>query len=169
MKNLKLIAIAVVLFVAGTSLTNAQAKVAHINTQDLVEAMPEMKAAQSQLDKLKKTYDTQLKDMYKELETKAKQYDAEASTKTDEENQKRVEEVGGMQKNIQAFNQQAMQDLQKKEVDILQPILDKARLAIQKVARAQGIQYVLDATPGGGILLADGKDLLADVKKELGI
>lgn len=169
MKKLKLIAIAVVLFVAGTSLTNAQAKVAHINTQDLVEAMPEMKAAQSQLDKLKKTYDTQLKDMYKELETKAKQYDSEAATKTDEENQKRVEEVGGMQKNIQAFNQQALQDLQKKEVDILQPILDKARQAIQKVARAQGIQYVLDATPGGGILLADGKDLLADVKKELGI
>jgi len=169
MKRLKLIAIAVVLFVAGTSLTNAQAKVAHINTQDLVEAMPEMKAAQGQLDKLKKTYDTQLKDMYKELETKAKQYDAEAPTKTDEENQKRVEEVTGMQQNIQAFNQQALQDLQKKEVDILQPILDKARLAIQKVARAQGIAYVFDATPGGGMLLADGKDLLTDVKKELGI
>ncbi len=169
MKRLKLIAIAVVLFVAGTSLTNAQAKIAHINTQDLVEAMPEMKAAQGQLEKLKKTYDTQLKDMYRELETKAKQYDSEAGTKTDVENAKRVEEVQGMQGNIQAFNQQAMQDLQKKEVDILQPILDKARQAIQKVARAQGIQYVMDATPGGGILLADGKDLLADVKKELGI
>jgi outer membrane protein len=169
MKRLKLVAIAVILFVAGTSLTNAQAKVAHINTQDLVEAMPEMKAAQSQLEKLKKTYDTQLKDMYKELETKAKMYDSEAATKTDEENAKRVQEVQGMQGNIQAFNQQAMQDLQKKEVDILQPILDKARQAIQKVARAQGINYVFDATPGGGILMADGKDLLADVKKELGI
>lgn len=169
MKRLKLVAIAVIFFVAGTSLTNAQAKVAHINTQELVEAMPEMKAAQSQLEKLKKTYDTQLKDMYKELESKAKMYDSEAPTKTDEENAKRVQEVQGMQGNIQAFNQQAMQDLQKKEVDILQPILDKARLAIQKVARAQGIQYVFDATPGGGILMADGKDLLTDVKKELGI
>jgi len=169
MKKFKLIAIAVVLFVAGTSLTNAQTKVAHINTQDLVEAMPEMKAAQSQLEKLQKTYDTQLKDMYKELETKAKQYDSEASTKTDEENAKRVQEVQGMQGNIQAFNQQAMQDLDKKRVDILQPILDKARQAIQKVARAQGIQYVLDSTTGGGLLLADGKDLMADVKKELGI
>ncbi|RDK83008.1 OmpH family outer membrane protein [Marinirhabdus gelatinilytica] len=169
MKHLKLIAIAIVLFVGTTSLTQAQSTIAHINTQELVEAMPEMKAAQSQLEKLKKTYDTQLKDMYKELETKAKQFDAEAATKTDEENAKRVEQVQGMQQNIQAFNQQAMQDLQKKEVDILQPILDKARQAIQKVARAQGIQYVYDSTPGGGLLLADGKDLLADVKKELGI
>ena len=84
MKQFKLLAIALVLFVGATSLTNAQTKVAHINTQELVEAMPEMKAAQNQLDKLKKTYDTQLKDMYKELETKAKQYDGEASTKTDD-------------------------------------------------------------------------------------
>ncbi|QIE60178.1 OmpH family outer membrane protein [Rasiella rasia] len=169
MKHLKLVAIAIVLFVGTTSAALAQSKVAHINTQELVEAMPEMKSAQAQLDKLKKTYDTELKGMYKELETKAKQYDAEAPTKTDEENQKRVEEVTGMQQNIQAYNQQALQDLQKKEVDILQPILDKARLAIQKVARAQGISYVFDATPGGGMLLADGKDLLTDVKKELGI
>ena len=169
MKHLKLIAIAIVLFVGTTSAAVAQNNVAHINTQDLVEAMPEMKAAQAQLEKLKKTYDTQLKDMQKEWDAKIKLYDAEASTKTDEENTKRVAEVQGMQQNIQAFQQQAVQDLQKKEVDILQPILDRARQAIQKVARAQGISYVFDATPGGGMLLADGKDLLADVKKELGI
>ncbi|MDX1461789.1 MAG: OmpH family outer membrane protein [Marinirhabdus sp.] len=168
MKHLKLAAIAIVLFVGTTSAALAQ-KVAHINTQELVEAMPEMKSAQGQLEKLRKTYDTQLKDMYKELDTKIKMYEAQSKEQTDQENQKRVEEVTGMQQNIQAFNQQAMQDLQKKEVDILQPILDKARQAIQKVARAQGIEYVFDATPGGGMLMADGKDLLADVKKELGI
>lgn len=48
------------------------------------------------------------------------------------------------------------------------PILEKAQNAIQKVAKTQGFQYVLDATPGAGVLVADGKDLLADVKKELG-
>jgi outer membrane protein len=62
-----------------------------------------------------------------------------------------------------------MQDLQQKEVDLFQPILEKARTAIQKVARAQGFQYVLDASQGTGVILSDGKDLLADVKKELGI
>ena len=31
-----------------------------------------------------------------------------------------------------------------------------------------GVQYVLDSTVGSGVLLADGMDLLADVKKELG-
>jgi outer membrane protein len=50
----------------------------------------------------------------------------------------------------------------------LKPITDKAKAAIQKVARAQGFEYVLDSTVGGGVILADGKDLMADVKKELG-
>jgi outer membrane protein len=148
---------------------NAQSKTAHIDTQALVEAMPEMKAAQNQLEKLQKTYDTSIKDMVKEFEAKVKQYGSEETTKTNEENAKRVQEVQGMERNISAYRQQALQDLQKKEVDVYQPILEKARTAIQKVARAKGYQYVLDSATGNGVILADGYDLLGDVKKELGI
>ncbi|MFT5102616.1 MAG: outer membrane protein [Candidatus Latescibacterota bacterium] len=170
MKNFKSLFFTLVLFVGATSFMNAQdSKVAHVDTQALVEAMPEMKAAQSQLEKLQKTYDTEIKAMGRELETKAKQYEAEASTKTDEVNRTRMEEIQGMQNNIGAYRNQALQDLQKKEVDILKPILEKARTAIQTVARSQGYQYVLDSTSGSGVILADGKDLLADVKKQLGI
>jgi len=167
MKNLKLLFVAL-LFVGATGV-NAQSKVAHIDTQALVEAMPEMKAAQSQLEKLQKTYDAEIKSMMKEWEAKVKQYDGEASTQTEEVNLKRVEEVQGMQKNIGDYRNQALQDLQKKEVDLLQPILEKARTAIQKTARTQGFQYVLDSATGNGVILADGTDLLASVKKELGI
>ena len=168
MKHLRLLLVAV-LIMGATSISTAQVKFAHINTQELVEAMPDMKAAQSQLEKLQKTYDTEIKAMAKELDNKIKQYGAEAETKTDEENRKRAEEVQNMQNNIAAYRQQALQDLQKKEVDIVQPILERAKNAIQKVARAQGIQYVMDSTSGTGLILADGTDLMADVKKELGI
>ena len=40
--------------------------------------------------------------------------------------------------------------------------------SLDKVAKAKGYQYVLDSSTGSGVLLADGPDLLADVKKELG-
>ena len=50
----------------------------------------------------------------------------------------------------------------------MRPLIDKARAAIQKIAKQQGFDYVLDATPGGGVIMAEGKDLMADVKKELG-
>lgn len=169
MKKINVLFVAVMLFIGATGFVTAQSKIAHINTTDLVEAMPEMKAAQSQLEKLQKTYDTEIKAMSKELQAKITQYDAESSNKTEDENRKRIEEVQGMQNNIGAYRQQALQDLQKKEVDLFQPVLEKAKTAIQKVARAQGFQYVLDSSQGTGVILSDGKDLLADVKKELGI
>ena len=169
MKKLKLIIVAIVLFLGATSLSYGQSKIAHINTADLVQAMPSMKQAQSQLEKLQKTYDTELRAMAKELDALSKQYAAEAETKSEEENRKRVEEVQTMQNNIAKYQQQALKDLQTKERDIFQPILDRAKAAIQKVARNQGFQYVLDSSEGSNVILAEGTNLLADVKKELGI
>src|SRR5690554_3104079 len=169
MKKMKTILLALVIFAGATSFMNAQSKVAHINAQELIEAMPEYKAAQTQLDKVQKSYDTEIKAMMKELDTKAKQFDSESSTKSDEENQKRVEELQNMQNNVQTYRNQALQDLEKKRADIFKPILEKAQSTIQKVGRAQGYQYVLDSTLGSGIILADGKDLMADVKKDMGI
>ncbi|MBB6679853.1 OmpH family outer membrane protein [Aequorivita sp. 609] len=169
MKKMKTLLMAVALMIGATSFVNAQVKIAHINAQELIESMPDYKAAQNQLDKVQKTYDTEIKAMVKEWETKMKQYDAEASSKTDEENQKRFQEVQAMQENIQAYRQQALQDLDKKRADTFKPVLEKAQSTIQRVAKSLGYQYVLDSTMGGGVILADGKDLMADVKKELGM
>ena len=166
MKKMKSLFVAIMLFIGATSFVNAQSKIAHIDTQALAEAMPEMKAAQSQLEKLQRTYDTEIKTLSKEFETKLKQYEVEAESKTAEVNAKRAEEVQGMQANINAYRQGALEDLQKKQEDLIAPILEKARTAIQKVGRSQGYECVLDSS---SLLLAEGKDLLVDVKKELGI
>lgn len=169
MKQFKTLLVAVVLLLGATSMVNAQAKVAHIDTQQLIADMPEMKSAQNQLQKLQKTYEGDIQTMATELQNKMKQYQAEAATKTDEENGKRAQEVQGMRDNILKYEQNAQQEMGKKQEDLIKPIMEKARLAIQKVARAKGYQYVIDATNGSGLILADGPDLMTDVKKELGM
>ncbi|AXT18948.1 OmpH family outer membrane protein [Flavobacteriaceae bacterium AU392] len=166
MKHLKTTLLAITLFIGGMSLMNAQSKIAHINTQELIAAMPEYKAAQAEAEKFATTLDTDLKGIVTEYQNKAKQYQEEASTKTDEENQKRQQELLTMEQSIQQFRQKGAQDIQKKQADLLNPISEKAVAAIQKVARAQGFQYVMDSP---GLIMAEGKDLMADVKKELGI
>ncbi len=168
MKQFKTLLFAIALTIGTLSFTQAQSKVAHINTQDLIAAMPEMKAAQSEMEKLGKTYEADIKSMVTEYQNKMKQYEAEVSTKTNEENAKRATEVQTMQQNIQQFQGTAQQQMQQKEVDLLKPITEKAKTAILKVARAQGFDYVLDSTIGGGVIMSDGKNLLDDVKKELG-
>ena len=73
-----------------------------------------------------------------------------------------------MEQSIRQYQAQAQQDLQKKELDLLMPITEKAKNAILKVGNAQGFDYVLDSSQGQGVIMANGKDLLTDVRTELG-
>ncbi|NNE04015.1 MAG: OmpH family outer membrane protein [Eudoraea sp.] len=168
MKQLKKVAVAVVLFVAATSFVNAQSKVAHINVTDLLSEMPEMIAAQAELKKLQETYRADIESSMTELRNKYTQYQSEASAKSKEENEKRAVELQGFEKNIGEAQQAAQQELAKKQAELFQPISEKAMAAIEKVAGAQGYDYVMDATQGGGLIVAKGPDLLSEVKKELG-
>ena len=166
MKHLKTLLFATALFIGATSFTAAQSKIAHINTQELIQAMPEYKAAKAEVEKLGKTYQTTIEESIKELETKLKQYDAEAPSQTQEENQKRMQEVETMKQSLGQYRQQAQVGIQEQEAKLLEPIVNKARAAIEKVAAAQGYEYVLEAA---GLIVKKGKDLLADVKAEMGI
>ena len=146
----------------------AQSNVAHINVQQLISEMPEVIAAQNELAKLEKDYTTQIDNAFKEFQTKAQTYAADAANQTEITNQSRQKELEGMQKNIQEYQQTVSQDLQKKSVDMMKPLIDKAKAAIDKVATDLGYNYVLDSSAGGSVIIAKGKDIMADVKKELG-
>lgn len=169
MKHLKTITVALVCFVAATGYVSAQSKIAHIDVTQLLSSMPEMKTAEAELKKLSETYNADIEGSMTELKNKYTLYENEAASKTPEENQKRAEELQGAQKTIGDAQQTAQRELQKKQQELFAPISDKAKAAIEKVATAQGYDYVIDAQAGGGLIVAKGKDLLADVKKELGI
>ena len=169
MKNVKKIAAAVVLFVAFTGFVNAQSKVAHIDVTQLLGAMPEMKAAEAELKKLSQTYNADIESSMTEFRNKADLYQNESASKSKEENEKRAIELQGVQKNIQEANQAAQRELQEKQQELFAPISDKAKAAIEKVAAELGFDYILDAQVGGTLIVAKGKDILPDVKKELGI
>lgn len=168
MKHVKKVAVAIVFFIAATSFVQAQSKVAHINVTELLSAMPEMKSAQGELKKLQETYRADIELSMTELKNKFTQYQNEASSKSEEENQKRAQELQGFEKNIGEAQQAAQQELQKKQAELFEPISKKAKAAIEKVAATQGYDYVVDASPGLGVIVAKGKDLLPEVKQELG-
>lgn len=167
MKQLKTLFIAIVMFF-GAQAATAQTKVGHIDVSALMSTMPAMKAAEAQLTKLKDSYDAEYKKLVTEYQTKAAKYQQEAETAGDVLNQTRSQEMQDMGGRIQKYQTDAEKSLQDKSIELQKPLMEKAQAAIQKVARAKGIQYVLDSSIGSGVLLADGTDLLADVKKELG-
>ena len=165
MKQIKTLLIAAILFLVANQTINAQAKTAHVDVSEIMTKMPAMLDAEKQLKTLSATYDAEYKKMAEEFQAKLKKYDSEAATVTDAVNGERQKEVGDMQKRIQDYGQNAQKELQQKQEDITKPIYEKVRASIQKVGKAKGFQYVLD---GATLLLADGPNLTADVKKDLG-
>ena len=165
MKQIKTLLIAAILVLGASQTINAQAKTAHVDVSEIMTKMPAMLDAEKQLKTLSATYDAEYKKMADEFQTKLKKYDAESTTVTEAINADRQKEVQDMQKRIQDYGQNAQKELQQKQEDITKPIYEKVRASIQKVGKAKGFQYVLD---GATLLLADGPNLTADVKKDLG-
>jgi outer membrane protein len=165
MKQFKtLILIAVVAL--GFNSVQAQSKVGHISIDQLISLMPETKVMTADLEKLSKTYETEIKAENDKLQAKLKKYDAEAASQTDEVNQQRQIEVQQDNQRLQQSAGIAQQDIQTKRDEKLQPIIEKARKAIQEVADEGGYTYVLEAS---SIIVANGTDLLPLVKAKLGI
>ena len=114
MKHLKSLLIAAVLFVGMTQAVSAQSKVAHINVTELMGAMPDMKAANKQLEDYGKTFDNEYRAMVEEYQNKIKKYDQEAATVSDAINETRTREVQEMGNRIQEYQQTASKEMQKK-------------------------------------------------------
>lgn len=165
MKQVKTLLMAAILIIGSSQAINAQSKTAHVDVSEIMGKMPAMLEAQKQLEKLSGTYDTEYKGMVEEYQTKLKKYEQEAPTVTEAVNDTRSKEVQDMQKRITDYRDNAQKELQQKESEIVKPIMEKVKASIAKVGKAKGFQYVLNSE---GLLLADGPNLTADVKKDLG-
>lgn len=172
MKQVKtLIAVFAFLF-AGSQVATAQAtasKVCHVASQELVESLPKAKAADKQLKDLAKTYETKLASMDRELKAKYERAQQQAGSKSKEENDRVKAELEEGQRKLEEYYSSSQKQMAQKREDLLKPLYKEVRDAIQKVARAKGFDYVLDSTTGTGVIMADGYDLTADVKRSLGV
>ena len=169
----KLFILAAALFAIGT--VSAQ-KLARINVQEVVMAMPEFEQAQKNLDTFGKDLQEQMEQIQVEFNNLYVDYEKNRSTYNDAVRQLKERELQELQQRFSDFQQLAQQDIQKKEADLMAPIYDKADAAVKKVAAAGGYAAVFntagDVASSAGLAYFDPaqiKDITADVKKELGI
>ena len=176
MKNLVKVAIvAVGLFItAGTA--SAQQKLGHINSAELLQAMPEMKSADANFQTFQKQKQTQLEQMEAERQKKITVFQdkyktlSEANKETlGKELQTLQTEIQGMEKRIGDTEQKAQQELATKRNELYQPVFTKAETAVKAVAKEKGYAYVFDISQPGVVFFDGGDDILAAVKAKLGI
>lgn len=167
-KLLKVALVASCMLLAGT-FAKAQGKMGYINFNQLVDQMPEMKTVRTQLDAYQKQFMDQLNTMNTELQTKGAAYQKQAATMTDAVRTARETELQDIQKRMQDYQNNASQQVQAKTNELFKPVSDKARAAIEAVAKEKGYTYVIDTTQTDLIVAPAGDDLMASVKLKLGL
>ncbi len=149
--------------------SNAQNKFGHLDSQELLLLMPERKAAENSIADFAKTLEAQLSAMSAEYQQGLQEYQENEANYNDLVKKDKEAEILGLQQRIQTFQQDAQQSLAAKEQELLEPILSKARKAIEEVGKEGKYTYIFDKT-GGTILYAnESENVLPLVKKKLGL
>jgi outer membrane protein len=148
----------------------AQGKFGHVNSQEIIQAMPEFAKARTEIEELTKQYDADLKSMQDELQKKAEAFDKESATLPENIKTRRQTELQDMYQKIQQSYQDNQQALAKTQQEKMQAITTKVLDAIKAVGQAGGYVYIMDVTGGIPYISTTlSTDVTADVKKKLGL
>ena len=164
----KLIICAICAFCGLTA--SAQAKFGHVNTQEIMQAMPEFTKAQNEIKALQEQYEADLKSMQDELQKKGEAFDKEQASLPDNIKQRRQQELQDMYTKIQQSYQDNQQALSKASQEKMQAITTKILDAIKAVGQAG--QFVMINEVNAGIPYISttlSTDVTAQVKAKLGL
>lgn len=165
-----LIAIVVCLLAFGGSATaQKNIKFGHINSNDLMQIMPGRDSAQTVLQGEVTELEETLKSMQAEAEKRYNDYVANQAGWTELIRQTKQREIQDMAARIQEFQENAQKQLQDREAELLKPIIDRAKKAIEDVAKEGGYSYILDASTAAILYSQDSDDIMPLVKKKLGL
>lgn len=168
----KFVSVIVVLFLfAGISNSMAQSniKLGHVDFAALYGMMPGLDSVRVQFENYNKSVQEQFAAMQTELENKFMDYQANVDGMSEIIRATKEAEINDLKERLDAFEIQATQDLQNKEMELTSPIIEKARKAVEEVATENKYTYVFNSTEGLLLYATPSDDITDLVKAKLGI
>ena len=145
-------------------------KLGHLDAQEILALMPEREKATEDYQEYAKGLESQLMSMQSEYQSEIQDYQDNEATYSDLVKQDKIAEIQGLEQRIGTFQQSAQESLQRKEVELLSPILEKLQNAINEVAEDGDYTYIFDNSTGGMLLYSkDSENISSLVKKKLGL
>lgn len=171
----RLAGITVVLFLLcylGQDINAQNLKFGHINSDELIQALPEFDSANVKLEKFRQELINALELMQVELNNKSEAYNKDVKNLTDIVRQNKEQELMDMDRRIKEFQSTAQQQLQEKQGDLFQPIMVKIDKAIKDVGKENGFIYIFTVGQGSSLLYFDetkSTNIMPLAKTKLGI
>ena len=152
MKNsLTTIFIAVLISISLTSFSQATLKIGHVDLTKIMESLPARDTAAVVLQRESKEFQSTYNEMTVVYNKLLDDYEKDKATFSEIIRKNKEAELLDKEKRIQEFEQNAQATLQKRNTELIQPILDKVLKAINKVAVDNGFTYILDVSKGSVI------------------
>lgn len=167
---MKRIILTAIFALATLGVASAQ-KYCVIDSEKVFKSLDEYNKAMSQLDELGKAYQTQVDNKYKSVESLYNNYMAQkaslsAATRTSIEQQILQKEEEAQKYQQEIFGEDGT--LMKKRVELIKPIQTKVFAAIEKYAKENGYDLVLDKASNASLLyLNEAIDHTAQVIEQL--
>jgi len=170
-RSITIAALVIGIALAGQSAMAQSFKFGHINSDELIQTMPEYDSATKKLDNYRKELVNALELMSVELNNKNDAYQKESKNLSDIVKQTKEQELVDMNKRIQDFQANAQTQLQNKQTEVFQPIMAKVDQAIKAVGKENGFVYVFDVAKGAVLYFDETKSInvLPLVKTKLGL
>jgi outer membrane protein len=146
-------------FLAAASV-QAQSKVAYINSETILAALPEAQDAQKQLDALTTTWQAELTKMQADLQKKFEDYDKKKLIMSDKRRGDAEKELQDLDKKMVDYRTQKFGttgELFAKQAELMKPVQDKIFKAVKDVADEEGYDYVFDKTSTTLLMFANTK------------
>lgn len=144
-------------------------KFGKVNTQVVVQSLPDYAKAQGEMAALSKQKENDLKSMQDELTRKYQEYDKSKSAMNPTKQKETEEELQGLNAKIQQAYQDAQKELSEKNNALLEPILTKVQNAITAVGKAGGYTTIFEIGTSGVVFFGDNvKDVTEEVKAKIG-
>ena len=163
MMNMKKVILMLVL-ISSTSLGFSQ-KFAYVDTEYILENIPDYQEAQEELDKLSIDWQKQLERRYAEIDKMYKNYQAEQILLTEDMKTKREDEIIKKEKEAKEYQKTKFGvdgELFQKRKELVKPIQDKVYKAISEMANLKALGVVFDKSSALTMLYTNPKYNISD-------
>ena len=169
MKKGIILVMTAMLALCGSAMAQKTIKLGHINSNDLMQIMPGRDSAQAALEKEVADLQAEMETMKKEYENRVNDYLAKKDQLSELIRKTKETDLQAMATRIEEFQENAQKLLQERQEELLKPIVDRAKKAIEEVGKENGYTYILDAGVGAILYSQDSDDIMPLVKKKLGL
>lgn len=143
-------------------------KIGLVNTQEILVALPDSKAAETKLADISKKYEDAYAKLGEEMKRKVDEFQALKEDEPAAIRDQKMRDLQEYQNKIQTFEQNAQKDLQQQQENLMSPIIAKVRNAIESVGKEGGFTLIQEKA---AVLYFDApaEDITARVKAKLGL